>query len=50
VPALSSLFGTVPLTAAQLAGTFAAGGAILAIVELEKWLRRRLAVDLRGAV
>jgi Ca2+-transporting ATPase len=50
VPALSSLFGTVPLTAAQLAGTFAAGGAILAIVELEKWLRRRRAVDLRGAV
>jgi Ca2+-transporting ATPase len=40
VPALSSLFGTVPLTAAELAGTFAAGAAVMAVVELEKWFRR----------
>jgi Ca2+-transporting ATPase len=43
VPALSALFGTVPLTAAELAGTFAAGGVILAVVEVEKWLRRQRA-------
>jgi Ca2+-transporting ATPase len=41
VPALSALFGTVPLTAPELAGTFAAGAAILAAVELEKWFRYR---------
>jgi Ca2+-transporting ATPase len=41
VPALNTLFSTVPLTAAELAGCFAAAAAILAVVELEKWWRRR---------
>jgi Ca2+-transporting ATPase len=41
VPALSALFGTVPLTAAELARAFAAAAAISAVVELEKWFRRR---------
>ena len=50
VPALNSLFGTVPLTAAELAGTFVAGGAISVIVELEKSLRRRRTADPREAV
>jgi Ca2+-transporting ATPase len=41
VPTLNTIFGTVPLTAVQLGGTVAAAAAILCVVEIEKWLRRR---------
>jgi hypothetical protein len=41
LPPLNALFRTVPLTAAELAGCFAAGAAILGAVEIEKWWRRR---------
>jgi Ca2+-transporting ATPase len=41
VPVLNPIFGTVPLTAVQLGGAVAAAAAILSIVEVEKWLRRR---------
>jgi len=41
VAPLNALFRTVPLTAAELAGCFAAGAAILGAVEIEKWWRRR---------
>jgi len=43
VPALNAVFTTVPLTAAQLGGTVGAAVAIFAVVEIEKWLRRRAA-------
>jgi Ca2+-transporting ATPase len=43
VPALNPVFATVPLTAAQLAGAVGAAVAIFAVVEIEKWLRRRAA-------
>jgi Ca2+-transporting ATPase len=43
VPALNAVFTTVPLTAAQLGGAFGAAVAIFAVVEIEKWLRRRAA-------
>jgi Ca2+-transporting ATPase len=43
VPALNPLFGTMPLTAPQLAGTFLAAVVILLAVEVEKWYRRRRA-------
>jgi Ca2+-transporting ATPase len=42
VAPLNGIFRTVPLTAAQLAVAAAAGAAILAIVEAEKWWRRRV--------
>jgi len=41
VPALNVVFKTVPLTPGQLAIAVGAAGAIFAVVELEKWLRRR---------
>jgi Ca2+-transporting ATPase len=41
VPTLNAIFGTVPLTAVQLGGAVAAAAAILCVVEIEKWLRRR---------
>lgn len=41
VPALNALFNTVPLSAAELLVCAAAAGSILAIVEAEKWIRRR---------
>jgi Ca2+-transporting ATPase len=43
VPALNAVFTTAPLTAAQLGGAFGAAVAIFAVVEIEKWLRRRAA-------
>jgi Ca2+-transporting ATPase len=41
VPALNEIFRTVPLTAGQLGAAGGAAAAILAIVEGEKWWRRR---------
>jgi len=41
VPMLNRLFKTVPLSSAQLAVCIACGVAILAVVEVEKWVRRR---------
>jgi Ca2+-transporting ATPase len=41
VPALNVVFRTVPLTPAQLGIAVGAAGVILAVVELEKWARRR---------
>jgi Ca2+-transporting ATPase len=49
VPALNTVFRTVPLTTAELAGCFAAGAAILGTVEIEKWWRRRAAAGGQGA-
>ena len=43
VPMLNRLFKTVPLSSAQLAVCVASGLAILAVVEVEKWVRRRQA-------
>ena len=40
VPALRPLFGTVPLSAAQLGVCLGAALVVLAAVELEKWFRR----------
>jgi Ca2+-transporting ATPase len=45
VPALNAIFKTVPLTAAQLSGAAGAAAAIFAVVEIEKWVRRRGASD-----
>jgi Ca2+-transporting ATPase len=44
VPALNTLFSTVPLTPLQLGVCFAAAAAILVAVEIEKWARRRSAL------
>jgi P-type Ca2+ transporter type 2C len=41
LPQLNAVFGTVPLTAAQLAGAAAAAVLVWAVVETEKWVRRR---------
>jgi Ca2+-transporting ATPase len=41
VPPLNSVFGTVPLTLGQLGAAVGAAAAIFAVVETEKWLRRR---------
>jgi Ca2+-transporting ATPase len=41
VPALNVVFKTVPLTAAQLGAAVGAAAVIFAVVETEKWLRRR---------
>jgi Ca2+-transporting ATPase len=46
VPALNVIFKTVPLTLGQLAGAVGAAVAIFAVVELEKWVRRRAAARL----
>jgi Ca2+-transporting ATPase len=43
VPALNAIFSTVPLTPGQVAGAVAAAVAILSVVEIEKWVRRRRA-------
>ena len=40
-PPLASLFGTVPLTAGELALTVAASAVILVAIEMEKLMRRR---------
>lgn len=39
LPSLNTVFKTMPLTAGQLAGAVAAGIAIFAVVEVEKWWR-----------
>jgi P-type Ca2+ transporter type 2C len=41
VPALNVLFKTTPLSAAELAACAASAVVILAVVEFEKWVRRR---------
>lgn len=41
LPIFNTLFKTVPLSPAELAASTASAFGILAIVELEKWLRRR---------
>jgi P-type Ca2+ transporter type 2C len=41
LPALHELFGSVPLSPLQLAGTVLAGSVVLWVVEIEKALRRR---------
>jgi len=43
VPALNAVFATVPLTPGQLAAAVGAAVAIFGVVEVEKWLRRRVA-------
>lgn len=48
VPTLNPIFETVPLSAPQLAVACAGAGLIFAVVELEKWLRRRAAVMRRS--
>ena len=40
VPGLNAVFGTVPLSPAQLAGAALAAVLIWAVVEVEKWARR----------
>jgi Ca2+-transporting ATPase len=42
-PFLHTLFGTMPLSAAQLAAVVGASSLVLWVVELEKWFRRRRA-------
>jgi Ca2+-transporting ATPase len=41
LPIFNTLFKTVPLSPAELAASTASALGILAVVELEKWLRRR---------
>ncbi|HEY6922508.1 MAG TPA: cation-translocating P-type ATPase [Steroidobacteraceae bacterium] len=41
VPVLDSLFRTAPLSATELATCFASGLTVFAVVEIEKWFRRR---------
>jgi len=41
VPALAALFRTVPLSATELGTCFACGLIVFAVVESEKWIRRR---------
>jgi Ca2+-transporting ATPase len=41
LPPLNAVFQTVPLTLGQLAAALGAGAAIFAVVEIEKWSRRR---------
>jgi Ca2+-transporting ATPase len=41
LPASNALFKTVPLDAWQMAVCLASALAVFALVELEKWLRRR---------
>jgi Ca2+-transporting ATPase len=43
VPALNAVFDTVPLTLGHLAAAVAAAVTVFAVVELEKWWRRRAA-------
>jgi Ca2+-transporting ATPase len=42
VPPLNAVFKTVPLTGGQLGAAMGAGVMIFAVVECEKWLRRRV--------
>jgi Ca2+-transporting ATPase len=49
VPELNAVFRTVPLTAGQLAAAAGAAITIFAIVEVEKWWRRRRARSFRPA-
>ncbi len=49
VPALNTLFSTVPLSPVELGACFAAAAAILVAVEIEKWLRRRCRPGRGGA-
>jgi Ca2+-transporting ATPase len=48
VPALNAVFKTVPLTLGQLAGAVGAAVTIFAVVEIEKWLRRRAGAAAAG--
>ena len=48
VPALNTLFQTVPLRPGELALCSASALAILAVVELEKWVRRRSGAGVIG--
>jgi P-type Ca2+ transporter type 2C len=41
VPALNSIFKTVPLSPAELAATLAGAAVVFVAVEIEKWMKRR---------